>query len=91
MNTTMKILILTGSPHKQGTSNTLVQEFVRGAEEAGHQITIYDCASGNINPCLGCDCCGMNGDCVRKDDGNEVLAKLLTADAVIFATPVYYF
>ena len=60
MSATMKILILTGSPHKQGTSNTLVQEFVRGAEEAGHQITIYDCASGNINPCLGCDCCGTS-------------------------------
>lgn len=91
MSAAMKILILTGSPHKQGTSNTLVHEFARGAEEAGHQITIYDCAGGNINPCMGCDCCGMNGDCVRKDDGNEVLEKLLDSDAVLFATPVYYF
>ncbi len=87
----MDILVLAGSPHKQGTSNTLVKEFVRGAKETGHQITIYDCAYGNIHPCLGCDHCGMNGDCVQKDDGNEVLAKLLSADAVVFATPVYYF
>lgn len=50
MSAAMKILILTGSPHKQGISNTLVHEFARGAEEAGHQITIYDCAGGNIIP-----------------------------------------
>ena len=87
----MNILILCGSPHREGTSNTLVKEFIRGAEEAGHKTTVYDCAHGNIHPCLGCDCCGMNGNCVQKDDGNEVLKKLLAADAVVFATPVYYF
>ncbi|MDE6318199.1 MAG: flavodoxin family protein, partial [Lachnospiraceae bacterium] len=87
----MNILILCGSPHREGTSNTLVKEFIKGAEEAGHRTTVYDCARGNIHPCLGCECCGMNGDCVQKDDGNEVLKKLLAADAVVFATPVYYF
>lgn len=87
----MNILILCGSPHREGTSNTLVKEFIRGAEEAGHKTMVYDCAHGNIHPCIGCDCCGMSGDCVQKDDGNEVLKKLLAADAVVFATPVYYF
>lgn len=87
----MKILILTGSPHFRGTSNTLVEEFKRGAVEAGHNVEVYDCAKGNINPCIACDSCGMNGDCIQKDDGNRVLNKLLNADMVVFATPVYYF
>lgn len=87
----MNILMLTGSPHKNGTSNTLAREFIRGAREAGHQVEVYDCAHGNLHPCYGCDRCGMNGDCVQKDDGNEVLKKLLAADAVVFVTPVYYF
>lgn len=87
----MKVLIITGSPHKAGTSNTLVACFMKGAEEAGHEVKIYDAARGNINPCLGCDRCGMAGDCVQKDDGNGLLKELLFSDAVVFATPVYYF
>ncbi len=51
----MKVLIITGSPHKAGTSNTLVACFMKGAEEAWHKVKIYDVARGNINPCLGCD------------------------------------
>lgn len=87
----MNIFVLTGSPHKHGTSNTLADEFIRGARENGHSVEIYDAAKGNIHPCLGCDRCGMSGECIQKDDGNEVLNKLLASDIVVFVTPVYYF
>jgi hypothetical protein len=87
----MKILVLEGSPHKNGTSNTLANEFIRGAKESGHEIEIYDAAKGNIHPCLGCDRCGMSGNCIQNDDGNEVLTKLLASDLLVFVTPVYYF
>lgn len=87
----MKILILTGSPHKNGTSNTLTKEFQRGALESGHKVEIYDCADGNIHPCLGCDFCKTSGICCQNDDGNAVLKKLLSSDMVVFSTPVYYF
>ena len=87
----MKIVVLEGSPNRHGSSNMLADEFIRGAEEAGHEVKIYDAARGNINPCLGCDRCGMAGDCVQKDDGNGLLKELLSSDAVVFATPVYYF
>lgn len=87
----MKILILAGSPHKKGTSNTLVEEFIKGATEVGKEVELIDIAKSNIHPCLGCDACGMNGNCVQKDIGNEVLDKILNADAIVFATPVYYF
>ena len=87
----MKILMITGSPHRNGTSNTLAREFAKGAEEAGHEVDIYDAARRNIHPCLGCDGCGMAGNCVQKDDGNALLDRLLRSDAVVFVTPVYYF
>lgn len=87
----MKIIVLAGSPHKKGTSNTLVNEFVKGAEETGKEVEIIDLAHTDIHPCMGCDACGMNGDCIQKDNGNEILDKIIKADAIIFASPVYYY
>ena len=87
----MKIVVLAGSPHKKGTSNTLVEEFVKGASESGKEVEVIDLAHININPCMGCDACGMNGNCIQKDKGNEILEKILKSDAIVFASPVYYY
>ena len=87
----MKIVVLTGSPHKNGTSNTLVSEFVTGAKEVGKEVEIIDLAHTDIHPCMGCDACGMNGNCVQKDKGNEILNKIIESDALVFASPVYYY
>lgn len=87
----MKILVLKGSPHVKGTSNTLVSEFIRGAKEKGHKIEEIDVAHALLHPCLGCDRCAINGTCIQKDDGNEILNKILSSDCLVFVTPVYYF
>ncbi len=87
----MKIVVLSGSPHKKGTSNTLVEEFVKGASESGKEVEVIDLAHININPCMGCDACGMNGNCIQKDKGNEILEKILKSDAIVFTSPVYYY
>lgn len=87
----MKVLVLTGSPRKNGNSNTLAERFIQGAKEAGHDITRFDSAFKNVNPCTACNDCGMNGDCVQKDDFLSVRPALLEADLVAFATPMYYF
>ena len=60
----MKITILEGSPHKKGSSNLLAEQFIKGAEEAGHMISVLDVAHMDIHPCMGCGHCGMNGTCV---------------------------
>ena len=73
----MKIIVLAGSPHKNGTSNTLVEEFMKGAENSGKEVEVIDLAHIDIHPCLGCDYCGMDGDCVQKDRGNEILNKII--------------
>ncbi len=87
----MKIVVLTGSPHKTGTSNTLVNEFIRGAEENGHTIKRFDTPFLSIHPCIGCDHCGMNGPCVFDDDMPKILDTILESDMIVFATPIYYF
>ena len=88
----MKIVVLTGSPHKEGTTDLLADKFIEGAESKGHEIYRFDAAFRNIHPCLGCDTCGMSGPCVHKDDiENEAIQKLREADVIALVTPVYYF
>ena len=50
----MKIVVLEGSPNKNGSSNLLANEFIRGAQEAGHSCTVIDAAHANLHPCTGC-------------------------------------
>ena len=87
----MKIAIIKGSPHKNGSSNMLVEQFVRGVQETEHTVVELDAAHMNIHPCLGCEHCGMNGPCVQKDDVQQIRDALLSADMAVFVTPVYYF
>lgn len=87
----MKITVLQGSPHKNGSSNLLANEFIKGAKENGHSIEVLDVAHLNMHPCSGCGHCGMNGECVHKDDNQTIRDTLLSSDMVVFVTPIYYF
>jgi len=87
----MKILVLEGSPHKKGSSNLLADNFIKGAKESGHEVRIYDAAHAKIGGCRGCNVCGMDGDCVQKDDMFEIKKLILNSDMVVFVSPVYYF
>ena len=87
----MKILVIESSPHKHGSSNLLAAEFRRGAEEAGHDVTVFDAGHTKLNPCLGCGACGMSGPCVQKDDMTVLREQLLDSDMAVFVTPLYYF
>jgi multimeric flavodoxin WrbA len=87
----MKVIVLMGSPNKKGSTNVLVESFVRGASEAGHRCEVVDVCHADIHPCMGCVACGYEGPCVQKDDVEAIKAKLLAADMVAFATPLYYY
>lgn len=87
----MKIVVLEGSPNKHGSSNMLADEFIRGAKEAGHEICVIDAAHADIHPCTGCIACGYEGPCVQKDDMTEIRRQVLSADMVVFVTPLYYY
>lgn len=84
----MKIAIVNGSPRK-GNTVTAIQAFVSGAS-ADHDIEIINADALNIVPCKGCDACGCTKGCVAKDDTNETVDKLVAADMILFATPVYW-
>ncbi len=90
-NKKMKILVLTGSPRKNGNSNILADNFIKGATEKGHKVFRFDSAFKNVHPCIGCNKCGMDGPCVFNDDFNFVREHIVDADLVVFVTPMYYF
>lgn len=87
----MKIVVLEGSPNKNGSSNTLANAFIEGAKEAGHGVDVIDAAHANIHPCTGCIHCGYEGPCVQKDDVDDIRARVLAADMMVFVTPLYYY
>lgn len=88
----MKIVVVTGSPHKAGTSALLADKFIEGAQSKGHDVFRFNAAFEDIHPCRGCDACGMNGPCVQKDAIEEKLIhKLVECDMIVLVTPLYYF
>lgn len=87
----MKIVVLTGSPRRNGNSAYLAEQFIKGAEEQGHEVFRFDCAMREVGPCRACNRCGMDGPCVLKDDFDVLRPHLIDADMVVFATPMYYF
>ena len=88
----MKILILCGSPHKNGTTNALAEAFVSGIDRTKHTVETVQLSQKNIAPCLGCEYCRKNnGACVRKDDMEALIPSILEADLIVFVSPIYYF
>ena len=88
----MEIVIVTGSPHRNGTSALLADEFERGAKEAGHDVYRFNAAFEDIHPCLGCDHCGMNGPCIQNDAiEQKLISRLVSCDLICLVTPLYYF
>ena len=87
-----KILILSSSPRRGGNSDTLCDELRRGAEAAGHDVEKIFLRDKRINYCTGCSTCSRDGKpCPQKDDAAEIIAKMVAADTIVMATPVYFY
>ena len=85
------VLIISASPRKNGNSDILCDEFARGATEAGHSVEKIRLAEKDVGYCLGCYACQKLHKCVKKDDANELVEKMMSADTVVLATPVYFY
>lgn len=86
-----KVLILSTSPRKGGNSDTLCDEFLRGAQESGHQAEKILIKDQTIHYCNGCSYCSASGKCIQKDNMEEILDKMVQADVIVMATPVYFY
>lgn len=87
----MKIVVLQGSPNVNGSTAILAEEFARGARDAGHEVARIDVDRADVAPCTGCVRCGYEGPCIQHDDMDDIRRQILSADMVVFATPLYYY
>ena len=88
----MKILVLNGSPRPNGNTAGMVKTFHQTAEEYGHQVKMFNVCKMNIKGCLACEYCHGkgHGQCVQKDDMQEIYAELNDTEMLILAAPIYY-
>jgi multimeric flavodoxin WrbA len=86
------VLVLSSSPRRGGNSDLLCDQFVLGAQKAGHIAQKIFLKDKKINYCTGCGVClGGKRSCPQKDDMGEVLEKIVAADVIVMATPVYFY
>lgn len=85
------VLVISTSFRKGGNSESLAEEFSRGTEEAGNKVEKVYLRDKNIGFCKGCLACVNTNRCVIKDDAAKIVEKMLAADVIVFATPIYYY
>ena len=86
-----KVLVISTSPRKGGNSDVLADEFVRGAQKSGNSVEKVTLHNHTIGFCKGCLVCQSTQRCVIRDDADAIAQKMLTADVIAFATPIYYY
>ncbi len=87
-----KIVVITGSPRKNGNSFAMTEAFIKAAEANGHIVTRFDAAMRKLGGCHACETCFTTGKaCTFDDDFNTIAPAILEADAVVFTTPVYWY
>lgn len=87
-----KIVVLTGSPRKNGNSFAMTESFINAAKEKGYEVTRFDTAFMNIGGCHACETCYKSGKaCTYDDDFNNIAPAILESDAVVFTMPVYWY
>lgn len=87
------VLIISSSPRKGGNSDTLCDEFSRGAKESNNHVEKIFLKDKTINYCTGCGLCVENNNtgCSQNDDMTEVLDKIINSDIIVLATPIYFY
>jgi multimeric flavodoxin WrbA len=88
-----KVVVLLGSPRKKGNSAALAEQISAGAESAGADVTSFYLHEMDIGPCRACEGCQRSGaeGCVVQDDMQQIYPHLRAADAIVIASPIYWF
>lgn len=85
------VLVISSSPRKRGNSDLLCDEFIRGAENAGNKVEKIFLGEKEIHYCSGCGACIHTRICPQRDDMPEVFDKMIVADVIVLASPVYFY
>ena len=87
-----RMVVITGSPRKNGNSFSMTDVFIKAAEAKGYMVTRFDAAMKNVSGCHACETCFKTGKaCSFDDDFNTIAPVILDADAVVFTMPVYWY
>ena len=86
-----KIVVISTSLRPGSNSNALAEQFAEGAKTAGNEVEFISLRGKEIKFCIGCMSCQKTGACVFKDDVPAIMDKVLDADVVCWATPIYYY
>lgn len=87
-----KIVILNGSPRRNGNTSALVKAFTEGAQSVGNEVTEFFLSRMEIHGCKGCfgGCSSRECPCVQKDDMNKIYPAVRDSEVVVLASPLYY-
>ena len=86
------IVVITGSPRKNGNSFAMTDSFIAAAQAEGHTVTRFDAAMLNVGGCRACETCFKTGKaCSFDDDFNKIVPAVESADTVVFSMPVYWY
>ena len=86
-----KVVVISTSLRRGSNSDMLADKFAEGAKVAGNEVEKISLVGKNIQFCKGCFGCQKLGRCVIDDDVNDIMAKVIQADVVCWATPIYYY
>lgn len=87
---TLKVIGISAGPRVNGNSDLLLHQALAGAESTGAQIEYLRLSDFKIAPCTECNSCYKTGSCIVEDDYQLLSAKMLDADRLIFATPIFF-
>ncbi len=92
-----RIAVIRTSPHKNGNTNLLVDKFIEGTKESGNEVVDVNLNNYRLNYCMGCygtdnpSACTVTGKCWQADDANTICDIIRECDALVFATPIYFY
>ncbi len=86
-----KVLVISSSLRKNANSEQLAASFADGARAAGHDVEVVSLRDKEIRFCIGCFACQKTKRCFMHDDADVIREKMLHADVLVFATPIYYY
>jgi multimeric flavodoxin WrbA len=91
MSVDIRTIAFLGSPRKDGNTDLLLQEAIKGIESSGLTVKIFRLNLMNIKPCQNCGGCDETGECIIDDDMNGIYHEIRTANRIILASPIFFF